>query len=148
MLILSHLRNRSWCEHYIRCYFTIGIALWKPAGRNTDILQLINYCHILELLIIRGHTFFKKVLPLLQRFAVFAPIIWFLLIGKRFWCSHCLMSTVHLQIKFLPDRFTWLIRSETRVNKCCVQSYIQQSMHYLLKCHAHFFSLVFREEWT
>ena len=25
---------------YIHCNFTIGIALWKAAGRNTDILQL------------------------------------------------------------------------------------------------------------
>ena len=37
-------------------------------------------------------------------------------IGKRFLCFHCLMSTVHSQIQFLPDRFTWFIRSITRVN--------------------------------
>ena len=99
-------------------YFTIGIA----AGSRLEEAQM--FCnwksHILEISTIKQHPFFKKkLLTLPKSCAPFAPILGVLLIVKRFWCSHCLMSTVQPQIQFLPDRFTWLIRSITRVNKCC-----------------------------
>ena len=88
ILLLIFLQIFMWT---LRTLLLYKLIYHRHCSLPADILQLKGNCHMLEL---------SPIKPIQK------GLDHMMLIGKRFRCSHCLKSTVHPQIQFLPDRFT------------------------------------------